>query len=117
MRMRRPLLMPLLMLLLLASPLALARAAERSVPATEPAAGAPDRIELWPQGQVPGETGPASVPNVIERSTDPALPDRYIDNLSAPYLVVYRPPGGAGRRLPAHRAGQGGHRPGAGVCR
>nr|WP_244880255.1 alpha/beta hydrolase [Stenotrophomonas rhizophila] len=79
------------MLLLLASPLALARAAERSVPATEPAAGAPDRIELWPHGQVPGETGPASVPNVIERSTDPALPDRYIDNVGAPYLVVYRP--------------------------
>jgi acetyl esterase/lipase len=92
MRMRRPLLLPLLMLLLLASPLALARAAERSVPATEPAAGAPDRIELWPHGQVPGETGPASVPNVIERSTDPALPDRYIDTISAPYLVMYRPP-------------------------
>jgi acetyl esterase/lipase len=38
------------------------------------------------------------VPNVIERSTDPALPDRYIDNVSAPYLVVYRParPNGTG---------------------
>lgn len=89
--MRRPLLLPLLMVLLLASPLALARAAERPVPATEPVAGAPDRIDLWPQGQVPGETGAASAPNVIERSTDPALPDRYIDNVSAPYLVVYRP--------------------------
>lgn len=87
--MRRCLVLPSLILLLLAS--GLAPAAERAVPETEPTAGAPDRIALWPEGQVPGESGPATVPHVIERSADPALPDRYIDNVSAPYLVVYRP--------------------------
>ncbi len=87
--MRRFLALPMLTLLLLAG--GLAHAAERAVPETEPAAGAPDRIVLWPDGQVPGEGGPATVPNVIERSRDPALTDRYIDNVSAPYLVVYRP--------------------------
>ncbi|MET0890104.1 MAG: alpha/beta hydrolase [Stenotrophomonas maltophilia] len=87
--MHRCLVLPSLILLLLAS--GVAPAAERAVPETEPAAGAPDRIALWPEGQVPGESGPATVPHVIERSTDPALPDRYIDNISAPYLVVYRP--------------------------
>lgn len=90
MRLLRTVLTPLLTLALLAS--GLAHAADRPVPDTEPAAGAPDRIALWPHGQVPGETGHAGVPNVIERSADPALPDRYIDNVSAPYLVVYRPP-------------------------
>jgi len=90
MRLLRTVLTPLVTLALLAS--GLAHAADRPAPDTEPAAGAPDRIALWPHGQVPGETGHAGVPNVIERSTDPALPDRYIDNVSAPYLVVYRPP-------------------------
>jgi acetyl esterase/lipase len=89
MRLLRTVLTPLLTLALLAS--GLAHAADRPAPDTEPAADAPDRIALWPHGQVPGETGHAGVPNVIERSADPALPDRYIDNVSAPYLVVYRP--------------------------
>jgi acetyl esterase/lipase len=40
---------------------------------------------------VPGERGAVSAPRVIERSVDPALPDRYIDGVSAPYLVAYRP--------------------------
>lgn len=88
--MRRPLVLSLLPFLLLAC--GLVHAAEHAVPDTEPAAGAADRIALWPAGEVPGEAGPASVPNVVERSHDPALPDRYIDNVSAPYLVVYRPP-------------------------
>jgi len=87
--MRRFLALHMLTLLLLVG--GLAHASERAVPETEPALGDPDRIALWPDGRVPGESGPATVPNVIERSRDPALPDRYIDNVSAPYLVVYRP--------------------------
>ncbi len=66
-------------------------AAERAVPESEPAVGSPQRIALWPVGMVPGERGAASAPRVIERSADPALPDRYIDGVSAPYLVAYRP--------------------------
>ena len=87
--MPRTVLMPLLTLALLAC--SLANAAERAVPDTEPPPGAPDRIALWPEGRVPGEAGPATAPNVVERSTDPARPDRYIDHVSAPYLAVYRP--------------------------
>ena len=68
-----------------------AQAAERPVPQTEPARGAAERIELWPAGKVPGEASRPSVPNVIERSDTATLPDRYIDNVSAPYLVAYRP--------------------------
>jgi acetyl esterase/lipase len=89
MRMPRTVLLPLLTLALLAC--SLAHAAERAVPDTEPPPDAADRIALWPEGQVPGEAGPATAPNVVERSIDPARPDRYIDNVSAPYLVVYRP--------------------------
>ncbi len=66
-------------------------AAERAVPESEPAVGNPERIALWPAGKVPGERGAASAARVIERSADPALPDRYIDGVSAPYLVAYRP--------------------------
>lgn len=66
-------------------------AAERAVPESEPAVGSPERIALWPAGKVPGERGAASASRVIERSDDPALPDRYIDGVSAPYLVAYRP--------------------------
>lgn len=65
--------------------------AERAVPETEPAVGSPERIPLWPAGKVPGEPGTGPAPRVIERSADPALPDRYIDGVSAPYLVAYRP--------------------------
>ncbi len=66
-------------------------AAERAVPRTEPAVGAAERIDLWPAGQVPGEPASAPAPRVIERSDNPALPDRYVDGVSAPYMVVYRP--------------------------
>jgi acetyl esterase/lipase len=89
--MHRAVVLPLLAWLLLASPSSMLHAAERSVPASEPAPGSPDRIALWPAGQVPGQTGAARTPHVIERSDDPALPDRYIDDVDAPYLVAYRP--------------------------
>jgi acetyl esterase/lipase len=84
--------MPLLAACLLAAPaLNVVHAAEQAVPQTEPAVGAPSRIDLWPAGRVPGEVANPGTPNVIERSDVAALPDRYIDAVSAPYLVVYRP--------------------------
>ncbi|MEG2802820.1 alpha/beta hydrolase [Stenotrophomonas sp.] len=89
--MRRAVLPVLLACLWLAASPSLLHAAARSVPATEPAAGSADRLALWPAGQVPGETGPARTPHVIERSGDAPLPDRYIDDVDAPYLVAYRP--------------------------
>ncbi len=90
--MRCAVLMPLLAACLLAAtPMSAVHAAERPVPQTEPAAGSPMRIDLWPAGKVPGEAARPSVPRVIERSADVALPDRYIDTVSAPYLVAYRP--------------------------
>ncbi|WP_422506358.1 alpha/beta hydrolase [Stenotrophomonas sp. GZD-301] len=96
--MPRAVVMPLLAGWLLIAGLCLPLHAAERADATEPAAGSPDRLALWPAGQVPGEQGPPRVPNVIERSTDPALPDRYIDDVDAPYLVVYRPahPNGTG---------------------
>jgi len=89
--MRCAVLLSLLVGCLLGAAVSPAAAAERAVPKTEPAPGAPDRIALWPAGQVPGEPARASTPHVVERSDDPTLPDRYIDNVSVPYLVAYRP--------------------------
>ncbi len=57
----------------------------------EPAPGSPARIALWPQGLAPGDKQLPQAQRVIERSADPALPDRYTDHVSSPYLVAYRP--------------------------
>lgn len=57
----------------------------------EPAAGSADRIALWPRGMAPGDKPLSQAQRIVERSSDPALPDRYIDHVSAPYLVAYRP--------------------------
>jgi len=64
----------------------------------EPAPGSTDRIELWSTGLPPGDKPLAQPPQIVERSSDPALPDRYITHVSKPYLVVYRPahPNGIG---------------------
>lgn len=96
--MPRAVVMPLLAGWLLMAGLCFPLHAAGRAAGTEPAPGSPDRLALWPTGQVPGEQGPPRVPNVVERSTDPAFPDRYIDNVDAPYLVVYRParPNGTG---------------------
>lgn len=59
--------------------------------AIEPDAGSSDRIALWSAGLAPGDNALTQPPRIVERSTDPALPDRYIDHVSAPYLVAYRP--------------------------
>ncbi|WP_449465284.1 alpha/beta hydrolase [Stenotrophomonas humi] len=57
----------------------------------EPASGSAEHIALWPQGLAPGDKPLPQAQRIVERSTDPALPDRYIDHVSRPYLVVYRP--------------------------
>ncbi|MGH8054689.1 MAG: alpha/beta hydrolase [Stenotrophomonas sp.] len=57
----------------------------------EPAPGSADRIALWPQGLAPGDKPLQQAQRIVERSADAALPDRYIDHVSRPYLVVYRP--------------------------
>ena len=59
--------------------------------AIEPDPGSSDRIALWPAGVAPGDNALPQPPRIVERSTDPALPDRYIDHVSEPYLVAYRP--------------------------
>lgn len=66
-------------------------AAPMAVADGEPAPGSADRIALWPQGMAPGDKALPQAQRIVERSTDPALPDRYIDHVSHPYLVVHRP--------------------------
>ncbi len=68
-------------------------------PDGEPGPGAIDRIALWPQQLAPGDKALPQAPRIVERSADPTLPDRYIDHVSAPYLVVYRPARPTGRAL------------------
>ncbi|ADV25888.1 MULTISPECIES: alpha/beta hydrolase [Pseudoxanthomonas] len=74
-------------------PLAIAGAA-----APAAAAGAPPHIPLWP-GTPPGSEGLALEQRVVERSSDPRLPDRYVDNIGQPFLSVYRPARPDGRGL------------------
>ncbi|WP_269792661.1 alpha/beta hydrolase [Stenotrophomonas sp. Iso1] len=57
----------------------------------EPGPDSADRIALWPQGLAPGDKPLAQPQHITERSHDPMLPDRFIDHVSTPYLVVYRP--------------------------
>jgi acetyl esterase/lipase len=61
-------------------------------PASDTAGEAASRIALWPgDGLAPGDHALATPQRILERSRDPALPDRYIEQISTPYLVVYRP--------------------------
>ncbi len=57
----------------------------------EPAPGSAQRIALWPAGLAPGDKALPEAPRIVERSADPALPDRYVTHVSEPWLVVYRP--------------------------
>lgn len=60
---------------------------------------APDRqIPLWP-GTPPGSEGLDLPQRIVERSSDPALPDRYVDGVARPWLDVYRPARPDGRAL------------------
>jgi acetyl esterase/lipase len=62
------------------------------------AASPPPQLQVWP-GMAPGSEGLDLVQRVVERSTDPALPDRYVDSVIAPSLTVYRPAHPDGRAL------------------
>ncbi|MEZ0471698.1 alpha/beta hydrolase [Luteimonas salinilitoris] len=61
-------------------------------PSSESAAEAASRIWLWPDRTAPGSERITSHQAIVERSADPALPDRIITGVIQPYLVVYRPP-------------------------
>ena len=65
--------------------------------AAAPPAG-PVEVPLWP-AVAPGSEGLALDRRIVERSTDPALPDRYADGIATPSLTVYRPARADGRAL------------------
>lgn len=89
---KRLFLMPLIVILAAFAQLATASADGEPVP------GSPDRIALWPSALAPGDKALDQAQQIVERSSDPALPDRYTTHVSEPYLVVYRParPNGIG---------------------
>ncbi|MDG2523985.1 alpha/beta hydrolase [Stenotrophomonas sp. HITSZ_GD] len=67
-------------------------------PSQETRAEQQARIALWPgDGLAPGDRPLADAQRVFERSRDPVVPDRYVDRVGRPYLVVQRPahPNGA----------------------
>ena len=67
-----------------------ASAALRTPVAAAEAAG--EQLPLWPVGRVPGEgTAYTAAAQVYERSGDPRQPDRYVDQVNAPYLLVHAP--------------------------
>lgn len=84
----RPCIAVLAALGLLLGALGVAAAAER--PASESAAELAARLPLWP-GPAPGSAAGPEQPQLVERSDDPALPDRALSGRYQPYLVVYRP--------------------------
>nr|WP_255516390.1 alpha/beta hydrolase [Luteimonas suaedae] len=61
------------------------------VPSSESATEAASRIWLWPDRTAPGSQRVAARQAIVERSDDPALPDRIVTGVTQPYLVVYRP--------------------------
>lgn len=92
-------LIPCLASLWLIAGLSPAHAAEPPAwPTTETTAEQAGRIPLWPgDGLAPGDHALAQPQRTLERSPDPALPDRFVDHVNRPYLVVQRPahPNGA----------------------
>lgn len=76
----------LLSLALLSAGAAAAAPDER--PSADTAAEQASRIPLWPAGMAPGDTALPQPQRIMERSSDAAVPDRYIQSISAPYMVV-----------------------------
>ncbi|WP_372392356.1 alpha/beta hydrolase [Xanthomonas sp. NCPPB 3582] len=85
-RLRRSLALILGALMLTAMPAWADEAASADTPAE-----LASRIALWPAGMAPGDTALAQPQRIVDRSSDAARPDRYIQSISQPYLVVYRP--------------------------
>ena len=70
----------------------------REWPSAETPAEHQARLPLWPgNGLAPGDRALPQAQRVLERSHDPALPDRFVDHVNQPYLVIQRPahPNGA----------------------
>lgn len=68
-----------------------------SVSFTSNTAAEPDGwIDLWP-GSPPGAPDPLPAERVVERTTDPAFPDRIMQAIARPRMAVFRPaqPNGA----------------------
>ncbi len=82
---------PVALMVLVLAPAALA------APAAVAAPVAVD-VPLWP-GIPPGSAGLDLSQRIVERSTDPALPDRYVEGVARPGLTVYRPARPDGRAL------------------
>ncbi len=85
---------PLVLFLCVLLTLAPARASDVPLRDGQRLAGevAGERLPLWPDGQVPGQSAPARKARVVERSPDPAHPDRFVDGIDAPYMIVHAPP-------------------------
>ena len=86
--------------LLLTVPVALAAPAMRTdvvIGGAAEAAGEP--LPLWPPHRVPGERGSPGATRIVERSADALRPDRYADQIDAPYLMVHAPARSNGRAL------------------
>lgn len=76
-----------------------AMAASACVPAASAGGAATAEVlPLWP-GTPPGSEGLVLEQRVVERSDDPALPDRFVDRVGQPSLSVYRPAHPDGRAL------------------
>ncbi|SBV37438.1 Acylaminoacyl-peptidase [uncultured Stenotrophomonas sp.] len=80
-----------LLLLALATVSGLAGEPALAAGEAEPVAASPDRVALWPGGLAPGDKPLPEPMQLVERSADPTLPDRYVTHVSEPFLVVYRP--------------------------
>lgn len=80
-----------------AAALALGRPAMAlTAPAGESLAEPHQWVALWP-GTVPGQPEVAPIERIVERSVDPARPDRIMEGVSQSRMAVFRPerPGGA----------------------
>ena len=58
----------------------------------------PPEVPIWP-AIAPGSEAVPAGQRVVERSADPAVPDRYADRIGTPSLTVYRPARPDGRAL------------------
>lgn len=48
-------------------------------------------FSVWPGGEAPGAKNSPVVESLVERSTDPSLPDRAVTGIRAPEITVYAP--------------------------
>lgn len=70
-----------------------------AAPAAMAAMPAAEKLEIWPGGVGPGSKGAALSQKMVERSQDPARPDRYMEGITRPYLTIHRPAKPDGRAL------------------